>query len=101
MVPLSTLFQLYRGCKFYCWMKPEYPETVICVGMLQYLNNNHFQIVIWTVICVGMLQYLNNNRFQIVIWTVICVGMLQYLNNNRFQIVIWNTVAFLHKSQSK
>ena len=24
--PLSAIFQLYRGCKFYCWRKPEYPE---------------------------------------------------------------------------
>ena len=23
---LSTIFQLYRGCQFYLWRKPEYPE---------------------------------------------------------------------------
>ena len=26
---LSTLFQLYRGCQFYRWRKPEYPKKTI------------------------------------------------------------------------
>jgi hypothetical protein len=26
LMPLSTIFQLYRGCQFYCWRKPEGPE---------------------------------------------------------------------------
>jgi len=29
MVPRTTTFQLYRGCQFYWWRRPNYPEKNI------------------------------------------------------------------------
>jgi hypothetical protein len=38
LTPLSTIFQLYRGGKFYWWWKPEYPEKTTNLPRVKYHN---------------------------------------------------------------
>jgi hypothetical protein len=61
LIPLSTIFQLYRGGQFYWWSEPQYPEKV---------TDNLYHIMLYR-LSGTRTHNVNDNRYWLHIGSVI------------------------------
>jgi hypothetical protein len=96
LTPLSTIFKLYRGCQFYWWRKPEYPEKTTNLSQVTDKLSSH-SVVSSTHRLSGIRTHnISGDRH----WLHICSYKFNYhtITTMTTLVIFIRTIAFIHIS---
>jgi hypothetical protein len=67
LMPLSTIFHLYRGGQFFLWGKPEYPEKTTDLPQINWKLTIHILHLLWCERSITMFNKKNTKRKSVIL----------------------------------